>query len=253
MLFDTARSEPGNPSRWRRLAVLERVSGRVEDADRHAVKAAALEEAGPFSRHPGRVLSAAAYRFVGKTKGLMHELWADRHPVESGRGGGLDPAHLHGNLAPELIESTKNAFIATRQYVRAKFPHLARDLDDYRYSFKVTKEDEPSGGLSAGLPTALAFFSLFVGRPVPDDVAMTGTLVADAHDVLAVRNVGDIEPKIKGAYNRDLRILVVPTESRPEVERSWFVPREVSAEVVRYAATLDEALEIVYGHQVWEW
>jgi hypothetical protein len=31
------------------------------------------------------------------------------------------------------------------------------------------------------------------------------------------------------------------------------VPREVSRELVRYASTLDEALEHVFGMAVWEW
>lgn len=252
-LLEFARNAPDDPAAWRRLAVLESIAGRGEAAERHATKASALEEAGMRREYPGRVLSAAVYRFVGKSKGLIHELWAERHPVEPGRGGGLDPSALHGNLAPELVEGTRNAFVAIRQYTRTKFPHLTRDIDAYRYSFKVTKEDEPSGGLSAGLPTALAFFSVFTGRPVPSDVALTGAVVADAHDVLAVRNVGDIEPKIKGAYNRDLRLLVVPSESRQEVVRSLMVPAEVSSEVVRYASSFDEAIELVYGNGVWEW
>ena len=71
--------------------------------------------------------------------------------------------------------------------------------------------------------------------------------------MIAVRNVGDIEAKVKGAYHRDLRRLVLPGESRLTVERSQIVPREVSRELVRYANTLDEALEHVFGVTVWVW
>ena len=63
----------------------------------------------------------------------------------------------------------------------------------------------------------------------------------------------DVELKIKGAYNRDLRCFVLPLESRAQVEESILVPREVSGEIIRYARTLDEALEHVYGGDLWDW
>ena len=47
------------------------------------------------------------------------------------------------------------------------------------------------------------------GAAVVMIVALSGAIVADAHDVLAVRNVADVEVKVKGAYNRDLRRLVL--------------------------------------------
>jgi hypothetical protein len=191
-MIEAARREPREPAPWRRLASLEEAAGLLSEAERHAAKAAALEQAGPERRRPGRVLAAAVYRFVGKAKGLIHELWADRLPVEHGRGGMLDATQLHGNLTQEFVDAVRSTFVTTRQYVMAKFPHLTRDIDDYRYLFKVTKEDEPSGGLSAGLPTAVAFASVFLSKPVPEDVALTGAVVTDAHDVVAVGNVGDI-------------------------------------------------------------
>jgi ATP-dependent Lon protease len=89
----------------------------------------------------------------------------------------------------------------------------------------VTKEDEPSGGLSAGLPTALAFLSVFLDRPVPQDLASSGVLVTDAHDVLVVRPVGEAEWKVRGAYNRNLRLVILPEGNGADFERSIQVPR----------------------------
>ena len=123
---------------------------------------------------------------------------------------------------------------------------LTRDILDYNYSYKVTKEDEPSGGTSAGLPTALAFLSVFIQRPVLQDIASTGMLVTDAHDVLTIRAVGDIEYKVDGAYHRNLNWIVVPGGNRPALEHSGVVPRAICEEFVRYVADFDEAVNLVF-------
>ena len=119
------------------------------------------------------------------------------------------------------------------------------------YVYKVTKEDEPSGGLSAGLPTALAFLSAFLDRPVPQDLAASGTLVADAHDVLVVKGVGEAEYKVRGAYNRNLRMLLLPAENRRDLAKTPLVPRAVTDSLVRWVSSFDEAVSLVFGEEVW--
>ena len=66
-----------------------------------------------------------------------------------------------------MTQAVKNTFVSVREYAWAKLPHMTSELLDYNYTYKVTKEDEPSGGLSAGVPTALAFLSVVLNRPVP--------------------------------------------------------------------------------------
>jgi len=115
----------------------------------------------------------------------------------------------------------------------------------------VASEDEPSGGLSAGLPSALAFLSVFLNRSVPQGIASTGALVADAHDVLVIGAVGEPEYKVRGAYNRNLQTVILPEANRAELETSPLVPRAVSSEIVRYAASLDDAVVLTFGPDVW--
>lgn len=148
------RAAPRRPSLWTYLATLHGLHGRKEDATRCDARAALLaDSAARRSAVPGRVYAAAVYHFVGKAKGLIHEVWAGRRPVTTGRGGHL--GEILGNLTPEMAQCVRNTFVSVREYAAAKLPHLTHDLLDYDYSYKVTKEDEPSGGLSAGLPTAL--------------------------------------------------------------------------------------------------
>jgi len=239
------RESPRRPAAWRQLAVLHGLRGDQAAVRRCADRAVALATAeARRTSAVGRVLSAAVYHFASRAKGLIHEVWAARKPVAPGHGGFLD--EILGNLTSELTQAVRNSFLAVREYARANLPHLTVDILDFNYSYKVTKEDEPSGGLSAGLPTALAFLSVFLDRPVPQDLASSGVLVTDAHDVLVVRPVGEAEWKVRGAYNRNLRLVILPEGNRADFERSIQVPRAVSTELVRFVPDLDSAVKIVF-------
>jgi hypothetical protein len=240
------REAPRQPAAWRQLAALHRLRGDEPEARRCGERSAALAAAAARRESAvGRVLSAAVYHFAGRAKGLVHEVWAARQPVAPGRGGFLE--EILGNLTAELTQAVRNTFVAVREYARANLPHLTADILDFNYSYKVTKEDEPSGGLSAGLPTALAFLSVFLDRPVPQDLASSGMLVTDAHDILVVRPVGEAEWKVRGAYNRNLRLMILPEGNRAELERGVHVPRPVWEELVRFVPDLDSAVRLVFG------
>jgi Lon protease (S16) C-terminal proteolytic domain len=247
------KSTPGDARVWRRLATFFSLqSGGSEQQGQFDERAAALELAAQDrARVSGKVLAAAVYRFFGRPCGLIHEVWATREMAPQGRAGGtLGRDDILGAVADDLKDSVRNIFLAVREYARVKFPHRTRDILDYNYCYKVTKEDEPSVGVSAGIPTALAFLSLFLQRPVPADVASTGTLVADAHDVLTVRPVGDIEHKVDAAYHRNLSMIVVPRGNQAQLEQSALVPRAVTREIVRYVSDFDDVTRLVFGEQV---
>jgi tetratricopeptide (TPR) repeat protein len=236
---------------WDRLATCHALAGDPDQADRCRDRALALSAAQREARSPiGRVLSAGVYHFIGKAKGLIHEVSVYREPTGAGRGGTLPTANILGNLTPEMRAAVRNTFYAVREYARTKFPARTADLFDYDYSFKLPKEDEPSGGLSAGVPAALAFLSTFLQRPVPQTLASTGRLITDAHDVLTVGPVGEVEYKIKAVYHRDLEALLLPLGNRAALERSPVVPRALVDEVARYIASFDDAVKLVFGPDV---
>lgn len=249
LLESELRESPLRPSLWRQLEALHRILGHADEAERCTARAAALDEALARRSAPvGRVLAAAVYHFGGRAHGIVHEVWAARRPVSPGRGGFLD--EVLGNLTPEMSQSARNTFLSVREYARAKWPHRTEAILDYDYAFKVTKDDEPSGGLSAGLPSALAFLSVFLDRPVPQDVACSGELVSDSHDVLVVKPIGEPDQKVRGAYNRDLRRVILPEGNRRELEASALVPAAVCGEIVRTVRDLDDAVVLVFGEDV---
>jgi tetratricopeptide (TPR) repeat protein len=243
------RVAPLRSSLWRQLASLHVIGGRAEEAARCLARATRLDEARRRERPVGRVLAAAVYHFVGTAKGLIHEVWAARKPVEHGRGGFL--GEILGNLTSEMSQAVRNTFLSVREFARSRFPVRTADIFDYEYTYKVTKEDEPSGGLSADLPAALAFLSVFLDRPAPQDVACSGVLIADSHDVLVLGPVGEAEYKVRGAYNRNLRMLILPAGNRKDLESSPLVPRAVCDEIVRYASSLEQAVSLTFGEDVW--
>jgi hypothetical protein len=236
---------------WRRLATLHAIAGSPGQAARCATRATALANAAAARTMPiGRVLAASVYHFMGKAKGLLHELWVHREPVQPGRGGSLASDDVHGNVTPELRAAIRNTFVAVREYARAKLPTATNDINDYTYSYKLPKEDEPSGGLSAGLPSALAFLSTFLQRPVPSTIASSGMLITEAHDVISIGRIGEADYKVRAAYHGNLHSLLLPLGNREDLEQSRIVPPEITSEIVHYAADLDQAVKLVFGPDV---
>jgi hypothetical protein len=47
-------------------------------------------------------------------------------------------------------------------------------------------------------------------------------------------------------------MILLPEENRPDVECGDVVPLTVARELVRYAADLSQAIEIIWGREVWE-
>ena len=249
-----ARVRHADPQAWEDLARLEAWAKLEQEASQHRAKAQALREALAASNDVGRVLVGAVYSLNGKWKGLIHEMTATRERTAPGKGGVLNPDDgVLGSATPDLHSVIRSTLASTKDFARYHWPHLCRDADDHCYRLKIAKEDEPSSGTSAGLPIAVAFLSLLLGKEVPKDVALTGTLICDSQGELVLRRVGDALYKVKGAYHRNLKSILLPEENREDVEGGDLVPPSVARELVRYAARLSDAVEILWGPSVWDW
>lgn len=251
-IADLAKRRRMDPLPWRALANLASWSGRHDEAKRYEHRARFLEnEAAQKLAMPGHALTAAVYHARGERRGIVHELWAMRYRASGAEAGRLAENHVFANLTEDLRTYLSSVFEATKAYAKTKFCHLVHDIDEYAYQFKLTNEDEPSSGPSAGLAIAIAFMSVFLNRPVPEGIALSGVLVSEARDHLSVRRIGDADIKVQGAIARRLSRIVLPGETRGEIEASDLVPREASARIVRYVDSLDEALEAVFGDDIW--
>lgn len=257
-LKHAAKNHQLSPEVWWTLARFERLIGLEGQADRHESKARALsravERSGP---RIGHVKVAAVYELIGQKQGIVHEIWASRYRVgpggRSGPGGQLDETSIFGNVAPDMMRDIQNVFVAVKAFVTERFPHLVEDLDEHRYILKVTKEDETSGGNSAGIAVALCFLSVLLQKPIPQDIAVTGALVADSSTEIRLARVADVDHKVLGVYQRRLEKLILPVENRADLEHSDLVPREIWEKRVAFAATLTQLMKLVFGEDLWEW
>ncbi|MDI1434369.1 S16 family serine protease [Polyangium sorediatum] len=266
---EDAREALGSPERLAEAASVLRARRKTHPEDRAAVLslarlAEARDEVDVKARYESHaraladaartprpyVLAAAAWRRGGEVRGVIHELWADSRRTKRGRGG-LDEKDVLGSVAPDLRARAVSIFQAVRAFVRSRYPHrVDPELDDRRFLLRFTKDDEPSSGDSAGLPIAVAFASVMLGLSTPSDVAFSGAVICDAHDVLSLARIGDVDAKIEGAYERRLSRIVLPAQNRDDVTHAERVPRKIAEHMVVFARTLDEVLEAMFPELV---
>lgn len=193
----------------------------------------------------GVVRAAAIYALRGRQRGLVHDVIVRRFPPRAGESGRLLEAETHGEFAPGARAQLRRIFAAVREWLLGRHPERQAAIDAWAYGIHVTKEDQPSGGPSIGLPVAMAFASSMLGRPVPGRMVFSGALSYDALGKIAVQPVGDAGHKLKGALHAGASLLVLPSAQREEVLSGQHVPRRLAESSVAFVDTLDEALALL--------
>ncbi|AKU93278.1 hypothetical protein [Vulgatibacter incomptus] len=241
-------SAPASPRSLRRLAILEEHGGDQALAERLRTRALAANDH-PWPP-PGVVRAAAIYALPGKAKGIVHDVIARRRPATGDRRGRLDDESIHGELGPGVLDQLRRTFASVRETLAARFPERVSSFDDWSYGVHLTKEDEPSGGPSLGLPVAMAFASVLLDVRIPPYYVFTGALSYDGAGQLAVRQVGEVGLKLKGTLHAGARFLVLPLGQEEEAAASGDVPPRIAAGAIRGVGTLDEALALVLERPV---
>jgi ATP-dependent Lon protease len=99
----------------------------------------------------------------------------------------------------------------------------------------------PKDGPSAGITMVTAIVSLVSGRPVSEDVAMTGEVTLSGQ-VLAI---GGVREKVLAAQRVGVRTVVLPRENEPDLED---LPKEARKELEFVLAEhVDEVLKAAFG------
>lgn len=239
-LRSAASAAPPGPGALRCLAALEEHAGQAEAAARLRSRAAALQE-NPWPP-PGVVRAAAILALGGKPKGLVHDVIARRVPPDAAGGGRLLENEIHGELGEGVREQIRRNFAAVRETLVARFPERASDFDSWCYGIHLTKEDEPSGGPSLGLPVAVAFASCLLQVRVPTDHVFTGAISYDGAGKLTVRQVGELGLKLKASLHAGGRALVLPASQVDDATAGIEVPRALAEKAVVPVASLDDVL-----------
>jgi ATP-dependent Lon protease len=139
--------------------------------------------------------------------------------IEATRMPGKGGLILTGSLGEVMKESAHTAF----SFLRNRATALKIDLSDYDkrdIHIHVPAGATPKDGPSAGLTIVAALASLFTGRRLRSDVAMTGEISLRGR----VLRVGGIKEKVLAAARSGLKQVILPEQCRND----WLdVPAEV--------------------------
>jgi ATP-dependent Lon protease len=133
--------------------------------------------------------------------------------VEATKMPGKKGLALTGQLGEVMQESAKAAL----SYVRTKADELKIERDffeKYDLHVHVPAGAIPKDGPSAGVTIACALASELTGRPVRNDVAMTGEITLSG----LVLPVGGIKEKILAAKAAGIKKVILPLRNRGDVE-----------------------------------
>ena len=160
---------------------------------------------------------------IGVVNGLAYTtVGGETLAVECSVMPGSGQVQLTGQLGDVMKESAQ----AARSWVRAHGPEYGVDPDFYKQldiHIHVPEGAVPKDGPSAGVTMATALVSALSGRPVRQDVAMTGEITLRGR----VLPIGGLKEKLLAAYRAGLKTILLPKENKKDLED---VPAHVLAQ-----------------------
>jgi ATP-dependent Lon protease len=137
-------------------------------------------------------------------------------------------------------------------YIAYSFIRSLLDKSDYKDPVKsffnsnhihlhVPAGATPKDGPSAGITMALALYSLALGKPVRDDIAMTGELSLTGK----ILPIGGIKEKAIAAQRVGIRELILPIENKPDYDD---LSDKIKAGIkkVHFVDYFEDALQIAF-------
>jgi len=155
--------------------------------------------------------------------------------IEATRMPGSKDFQLTGSLGNVMQESARTALA----FVRSRAEMLGLDGNFFEKSdfhLHIPAGATPKDGPSAGVTIATAIVSLVSGRPVKEDVGMTGEITLRGQ----VLPVGGIKEKVLAAHRMGLKTVILPKRNEADLED---LPEEV-VKILKFifVDTVDEVL-----------
>ncbi|MFQ5845027.1 MAG: endopeptidase La, partial [Planctomycetota bacterium] len=141
--------------------------------------------------------------------------------IEANRMPGTGKIQITGSLGDVLRESVQAALSC----IRARAAQLdlgGVDFSETDIHIHFPDGATPKDGPSAGVAAAACLASLFTGRPLRPDLAMTGEITLKGR----VLEVGGIKEKLLAAHRAGIRQVLIPKDNLKDLEE---VPPEVAA------------------------
>ncbi|MBX3294040.1 MAG: endopeptidase La [Acidobacteria bacterium] len=131
------------------------------------------------------------------------------------------------NLTGQLGEVMKESAQAARSYLWSHAAEFGIDpsvIKDNGVHLHVPAGAIPKDGPSAGVTMAAALASLYTGRPVRSDTAMTGEITLSG----LVFPVGGIKEKVLAAHRAGIRRIVLPNRNEADIDE---IPEDVRSDL----------------------
>ena len=150
--------------------------------------------------------------------GLVHGLaWTrvggEILDAEVGVMEGTGKLELTGNLGKVMQESARAALT----YIRGRASELGIDPDFYKTKdihIHFPEGAVPKDGPSAGVTITTGLVSALTGRPVRQDIAMTGEITLRGR----VLPIGGLREKTMAALRAGIHTVILPAENEPDLE-----------------------------------
>ncbi len=173
------------------------------------------------------IVNGLAYTTVGG------EMLAIECVVMPGKGN----FSLTGHLGDVMKESAQ----ASLSWVRSKGRkfNIADDfVQTHDVHIHVPEGAVPKDGPSAGVTMTTALVSAFTGKPVRQDIAMTGEMTLAGR----VLPIGGVREKLLAAYRAGIKVLCLPAENRKDVQE---LPKYIVQNFeIHYVNCADEVISI---------
>src|SRR5690349_2822805 len=129
----------------------------------------------------------------------------------------LTPGKGELKLTGQLGEVMKESAAAALSYLKSHAGEIGIDpalFDKNDIHIHVPAGAQPKEGPSAGVTVLTAMASILTGRPVRDDVAMTGEITLRGR----VLPIGGIKEKVLGAHRAGLRRVLIPSHNEADLD-----------------------------------
>jgi len=144
-----------------------------------------------------------------------------------------------GQLGDVMQESAQAAhsWVRTHAATLGIEPNWFRENDVHVH---IPAGAVPKDGPSAGITMAVAIASIATGKPVSDEVAMTGELTLSGQ----VLPIGGVRDKVLAAQRAGIRRVILPRENEPDLEE---LPEETRKELEFVLADwIEEVFEVAF-------
>ncbi|MDA0746008.1 MAG: endopeptidase La [bacterium] len=154
--------------------------------------------------------------------------------------GTLMPGKGELKLTGQVGDVMKESAQAAMTYVRSRWEALGleEDFNEKRdVHIHVPAGAVPKDGPSAGITMGTVLASVFTGRSIRKDVAMTGEITLRGK----VLPIGGVRDKVLAAHRAGIRTVILPDENRKDLEE---VPETVQKDLkIVFASHMDQVLQ----------